>query len=748
VKLEARRLMDQLVAPQQRCIGAAFCSYTFDAAYFEEQVLRVLLELGGDPQEDGARYHEEARAALQETPVACLIDASVRSGGRRLPYDLHLVRKRTFHPKVMLVLYETEARLAVGSGNLTRAGCESNAELFFVRALPYEDPSSAAMLRSVDGFFEACLELAAGAGTQLAAVRAALAARIARTREPPATARIDAVFVDTFGSSCLDALRAHLPPEAKLRRVGVLAPFFERDDLDIGDGGEGLGSALKELLALRPPEPGGPRAGGQALEVDVAVPWDNAVRAPASPVIPALEEGTRLWAWHRSESEGDGPPSERLRYYTIDKLTPKQVAVRDGAGKVLRLDRREVEAALEAGRFWPIAAPIAHAPAGILRQIFAEVRARLWLYPTATALSAAGQPRPRPLHAKLFTFTVVHRGAVSTYALLGSANASRAALTRTVSEGGNVEAGVMIRFEGEVSLGELAPELIGVAPDGVSFEDRELPARDVDLSTWIDEVVHDAARRELLVRWASDGPPGLEAWRLRYLDRQLAQGTGPEQSPTVVSDFELSSASAELELSAGARRWLLPIRVLDLAQLPVRTTLPAMDLRALLALLGGRMGGERLAVLREQRGDAGVAAILEGMFGEGVGPLDVFKAWWGLRDELERAPTMSSFRRHLLGCTGARAVWTQLGAQPPELLSPDEAWLYGHELVRELRRTELPDGPERAARQALLQELIAEILEALRARSPVAAPWLEAVQAFYDAAAPAGRAAMRARGGA
>jgi hypothetical protein len=744
MKLEARRLIEQLVAPQQQCIGAVFCTYTFEPAYFEEHVLRVLLQLGGDPDEDGARYHEEARAALQETPVACFVDASVRRGGRRLPYDLHLVRKRTFHPKVMLALYETEARLAVGSGNLTRSGCESNAELFFVRALRYDEPAGASMLRRVDGFLGSCLGMTAGSGTQVAAVRAALAARIAGTREPSAAARIDASFFDTFEVSCLDTLRELVPPDARLRRVGVLAPFFERDDLDIASGGEGLGSALKELIALRPGERGEPP------QVEVVVPWENAPRFPLPSLpLPSLEDGgagEHLWAWRRSEAQGDEPPRESLRYYTLEKVTLKQVAVRDGAGKVQRLARAEVEAAIEARHFWPVEAPIVNAPAAILRQIFAEGRAQLWLFPTA-ALSAAGRPVQRRLHAKLFTFTVVHRDAVTTYALLGSANASRAALTRPCTRGGNVEAGVVIRFEGEVLLGQLVPELIGASLETVTLEEREVPAAEVDLSAWIDEVVHDAARGELVVYWASDGPAGLGAWSLRYLDRALAQGLGPAEAPIVVPGFTLAAASAEVELVAGEGCWLLPIRVADLARLPVTSTLPPMDLRALLALLGGRMGSERLAVLHEQRGREGLATILAGMFGEGLGPADVFKAWWGLREELERAPTMSSFRRHLLGCTGAREVWTQLGEQPPEVLAPDEVWLYGHELVRELQQAELADGPERSARQALLQDLLAEIREDLRLRTPAAATWLDAVQAFYDETAPANRrAGARARG--
>ena len=65
-------------------------------------------------------------------------------------------------------------------------------------------------------------------------------------------------------------------------------------------------------------------------------------------------------------------------------------------------------------------------------------------------------PTRRPLHAKLFLIMAARRGAVLTYALVGSANASRAALSRTVAEGGNVEAGVVLRLDGEVRLRDLS----------------------------------------------------------------------------------------------------------------------------------------------------------------------------------------------------------------------------------------------------------------------------------------------------
>lgn len=723
MKVESRRLVDQVLAVDEPCLGAVFCTYTFDPAYFEEHVLRALLRLSGDPEEDGAHFHEEARAALRETPVACFVDASVRRSGRRLPYDLHLIRKRTFHPKVMLVLYEDEARLAVGSGNLTRPGVEDNAELFFHRSLRYIDPVDAAMLRAVVGFLAVCQDLGVGGGSQFAQVRAVLDARIENTRAPNASAPIDVAFVHSFDAAGLRWLADVLPPDSRVQRIGVLSPFFECDDLDAGDEHDGLASVLVDLLALRP---------ATAPRLDLGVPWEDAPLAPPpTAMAPALEAGPGIWAWRWSE-ELEGETVERIGYYVIDRISAKRVEVRDAAGRTQRFERERLEAEIANRRLWPVPTPTIYAPAHILQRICSEHSVELWLHPAAT-LSPSGRARLRPLHAKLILVTVVRRGETSTYALVGSANASRAALSRTVAEGGNVEAGMVFRLDGEVRLHDLLPTLVVSSFDGVRFEERAAPVAEVDLSAWVDEAVHHADARTLTILWASEGPSVLGPWRLRYLDRVVVQGEGPGTAPTVVPDFDLAATSAELELEAGGGHWTLPIRVADLALLPTGPGLAGLDLRALLALLGRRVGAERLATLREQRGQTGVATALDAVFGDGFGPTDVFKAWWGLRDDLSTASTVAAFRYRLLGLTGAKVVWRQLSEVPPDQLSREEVWVYGCELVRELERIELADGPDRPARAAILAEVVEAIRGDLRGLEPAGdqASWVGAVRRFY-----------------
>lgn len=720
--LESRRLIEQVLVSEQPCLGAVFCSYTFDPSYFEDRILRALLRLQGDPEEEAVRYHEEARAALRETPVACFVDARVRRGGRRLPYDLQLIRERTFHPKVILVLYEEEARVAVGSGNATRPGHEQNVELFFTRTLRYDVPADAAFLRKVDGFLRSCAALATHPGTQLTLVRSALAARISDTPFPSGHAPTDALFVDTFSVSMLDHLKEALPEDARVTRVGILSPFFEQDDLDIANDTTGLASVLSELLALRP---------GSPPPLDLGVPWEDAPLAPPyRGGTPVLAEGEgRLWASRYRESV-DGEDLERLEYFGINRVTAKRVEIQLGPGRLGRYEREAFEHEVAEGRMWPVEPPTVHAPRRILERIVREHEVQLWLHPTAT-LTPAGRASRRPLHAKLFLLTVTNAGRTLTYALIGSANASAAALSRGVEQGGNVEAGVLLCLDGEVRLPEVLPSLVCAPFESARFEEREAPGADDDFSAWLEDVVHDAAARTLTVTWSQQGPEGLEAWSWWYLDRELAKGVGPGSGPVVLSDFDLAAAGAELEFRAAGRSWLVPIRVADLAMLPTSAHLAGLGVRELLALLARRVGAERLSILREQRGVAGVDSILDSVFGEGFGPTDVFKAWWGLKEDLLAASTVSAFRYRLLGPMGARTLWERLRDLPRDSVSDDEIWVYGCELFRELDQLVLPESADLEAKQALLAELRTLLRADLTRLRPRGAGWLDGVVRFY-----------------
>lgn len=723
MRLSERRVIDQALVAEEPCLGAVFCSYTFDPAYFEDHVLRSLLRLRGDPGEDAARYHEEARRALLETPVTCLVDASVRQSGRRLPYDLLLVRRRTFHPKVILVLYGSEARLAIGSGNMTRPGLEQNTELFFVRGLRYDDPSDAALLRDVDGFLGESAELAGNPGTQLELVRKALAGRLQQTPRLDLGQRTEFMFVSSFGGRLLDRLDGAMHGSARITRVGILAPFFERDDLGAG-GDEGLPAVLAELLALRP-SPG--------AVLDVGVPWDDAPLAAAPTAKPPSldEQAGRLWAWRRRENIG-GKPVERLDYLRVETATAKRIQVTNAAGEACRYDRDMLQAEISEARLWPVAKPTIHAPDAILRQLASSHDVSLWLHPTSQ-LTPSGHAVRRPLHAKAVLVTTQYQGRVCTYVLAGSANASRSALALSVAQGGNVEAGMLCQLNGEVTLRDLLPALVSCSLDGVNLLERESLPLTPDLSAWVEEVLHDAAARTLHVAWRSEGPSQLGAWSLHYLDRELGSGIGVPGAPAEFQGFDLDPGSAEVTFAASGLEWQLPIRVLDLAALPTSPQLASLGLRELLALLGRRVGSERLATLQAQRGPSGVASALDAVFGEGFGPSDVFRAWWGAVEDLQTALTVAGFRHRLVGPTGVRTAWLNLRAAGADEISPDEAWVYGCELLRELRGMSLPVGPDHEAKRALLDDFLRELGTALDQLAPDARDrsWIGVVSRFY-----------------
>jgi len=67
------------------CLGAVFLTYTFDATFFEEEILASLLPLQEDPIEAPRRFLDEGRRKLIETPVMVIADPGMLRGGQRLP---------------------------------------------------------------------------------------------------------------------------------------------------------------------------------------------------------------------------------------------------------------------------------------------------------------------------------------------------------------------------------------------------------------------------------------------------------------------------------------------------------------------------------------------------------------------------------------------------------------------------------------------------------------------------------------
>ena len=716
----ARALTLDRLGSERPCLGAAFCTYTFDPAFFEEHVLRTVLRLGSDPDEQPARFLDEARAAIVETPVVCVVDADVRQAGRRVPYDLLEVDRRVFHPKLIVLLYDEFARVLIGSGNLTRGGFGGNTEFFFSRDLRYAAPDDAVALREVDRFLARAGDLARTRGTQLARIRELLDVHIRDTPLPRAEDR-SFLIVDTEQRPLIEQFLAVIPADARITRAGALAPFFEQDD---GDGD--VSSVLGTLLDARPSE---------GATVDVAVVWDDpaAVTPPGRPV--ALEEHLgQLWSWQGQDDER----RPTLRWLTPQSIGPNVVQALDDGAQGRRIPRDDWDSAITRNEAWPLARPRAFAPAKKLEAVATAAGTfNLWLHPAWRFED--GLRVHRPLHAKLLTITTRRRGRIHTWLLMGSANASQGALLRSQVQSGNVELGVVLVLEGEHSLKDLCPELVACDRQSVELMEREFPEGRPDLSRWIESACYDAAASKLVIRWASEGPAPLGAWALHYVGHEITAGPTVPTELSTIEPFSLSPASAELMLVTAGEEYSVPILVRDLAALPPSAGLAGLGLRELLALLGRRIGGERLSTLRIERGAATTDIVLDAIFGEGFGPPDVFRAWWAIAEDLA-SPNLSvqGVRQRLSGALGAGAVWNAMeDAHAKGSLSREELWFYGAELLATLRAVRWPVSPDAPLRARELEEFVSQLRGRLDAVAPETSrrPWVQRIRKFYEVGA-------------
>jgi hypothetical protein len=713
MKVSAASAVDRLTGPT-RCLAAVFTSFTFDPAFFEEQILAAVLHLTSDPLEQPERFREEGRRALQEVPVACIVDGGMRQPGHRLPYDLLEVHGRTFHPKVSLVLYEDFARLQVGSGNLTRGGYGENTELFFCRDLRYDEPGDVALLKEAEEFLILLESQVRVPGTQLRLIRKELSRRMGDTQPGDAAVR----FLHTERGPLLRQFLELLPKDARIVRVGALAPFLERDDVSAASAEE-YSSVLLTLAGL----------GKEVLDFDLGVLWEDPPQAAPSPNVPEFSNGLgRLWC--RKES---GPPLS-LTWLTPTEASAKLLRFTDAVGVRRQMAREEAEALRENKELWPVGDVQVHAPSALVSAVRSRVRQfQLWLHPARRL--EEGRLVKRPLHAKLFLLTSRRGTRTETFVLLGSPNASRRALLDGPQEGGNVEAAVAFVIDGEVRLQELVPELVACDATQPELRERSFPSLQRNWSVLIRAVWHDAAARQLVITWepGQEAPPG--GWQLEYLGRPLASGAQVPGEETVISGFDLSPVSCEVSLRVEGNEYSIPILVRDLVALPADAGLRELSLEELLALLGQRIGRERLSHLRAQRGRSGASAVLAAIFGEGFGPADVFRAWWGVQEELsDERLSLQGFRLRLEGALGARPVWMKLReAAQAGALASSEAWFYGAELRRSLSAI-APEAlatseEKRDALKAFIQALDVE-LEAL-APGNEQGPWMERIRRFY-----------------
>lgn len=714
MKIASERVLDRLPA-EEPCLGAVFTSYSFDPGFFEDHVLRAVLRLTSDPVEQGARYHSEARSVLQETPVAVIVDAGERRPGRRLPYDLLEISDTVFHPKAVLLLYKDHARFMVGSGNLTYSGFGGNVELFLTLELKYDDAADAAILQAFDAHLNRIASLTRQKGTQLGLFRSELVRRIGA---PLADSSVPAmVLVDSTVAPIIEQLQALLPQNAVIERIGMLAPFYERDD----DGELDVSSVFGALV---------PGVSDAAI-LDVGVAWENAQVFPDGDMV-SLENGLgKLWAWAQGTDAG-----RMVDYLVPTSIGNSTLGYSDQQGNGRRWPLADAQAAAERRDFWMLPRPIAFAPKQALEAAtsrFADVR--LWLHPATRMVE--GRIVHRLLHAKLLLVAYSVGASRRTFVLVGSANMSRRALLFKAGPGqGNVELGLAFQLEGSYSLSDFVPELVCAPKSALELQERQFPQVARNFALMIETAIHDPAERTLAVTW-TESVTDLPAWRLTYCGNEIAQAATPPSGKLIVSDFVLQPSSAELVLHVDGREFPVSILVTDLIALPAVAVGTGPGLNELLMLLGRRIGAERAVQIAERKSIAdGESDSLSDFFGDGFSPTDVFRAWWAVAEDLQDpALSVLAFRLRLEGALGVGAAWGRMldAVVTEHSLQPFEVWFYGAELLRELGNIKLAPAVDRAAREAVLAKFRHRIqadLAGLKITDDNR-PWLQIVREFY-----------------
>lgn len=700
----------ELLGDDARCLAAVFCSYTFTPSFFENQVLRTLLRLRSDPDEHTTDFLHEATRALQETYIACFVDAGAREPGQRLPYELHAIAGRIFHPKFALIARADHAHLLLGSGNLTRGGYGDNTELWSSLRLRYEVPEDASLLRELLVALRDVEALSGHASAAVGELERAISVRLtAATPTAPPTVRL----LHSLREPILPAFLGMLPADATIVQVGVLAPFYERDDADALSPEE-VDGVIGTILRSRP---------SADAVLDLGFTWQGGPLGPPAAIPPLAERPGTLWV-HRVAGE---PPT--LEYFTPNKWTPQSLRYTDRGGAGRTWARAEAEAAWAARSVFPAAPCVANGPHQLVRVLGKHYELRTWLYPSLRL--EAGRPVKRPLHAKLIAIVTATRDGEVTYLLAGSPNASRRAL-QIPGANANVEFAVALALKGRRTLDTLAPELVACPLEQLELITPDFPVSDLPATPWIDLAEYDARTGELRVHWHAQAP--VAPYRLCYLDRTVSAGPAPPRGLQVVPEFDLRPTSCELILEADSFTVAVPILVLDLAALQVEPIVRKYDLAALVALLSRRIGTARLGQLMAQRSVGGEDPVLAALFGEGFAPTDIFRMFHALARELaDPERSLPSFRHVLLRPTGVLAVWQALRESEGAHLSREQLWFYGSELVRSLVTLALPEDADREAKTAELTALVTGLRNELAAYTPSAAehPWVDEIVRFY-----------------
>lgn len=125
--------------------------------------------------------------------------------------------------------------------------------------LRYDTAADVAVLRDFEDHLRRISALTRRSGTQLALFREELGRRLGPVTNKMASSKV--ALLDSCSDPIIQQLESLLPEDAKIERLGMLAPFYERDD-DSELAVNSVFGALKHRLSA-------------SAVLDVGVAWDK-----------------------------------------------------------------------------------------------------------------------------------------------------------------------------------------------------------------------------------------------------------------------------------------------------------------------------------------------------------------------------------------------------------------------------------------------------------------------------------------
>lgn len=239
-------------------IGCVATTFTFDAAFFEEECLTRFAGVQSDPGENDRVYVIEREEKLAQCFAAVIVDQAHVPTHRSLRWHVLTARvpRGIQHAKLTVLVWEHRIRVLIGSANLTAPGYRRNYEniAVFEFGPELDEPTPLEPLEESLSFLELLRELAPGSVSTVGP-QAGLARFIKGVRRqiapwprpswPRGEPRAKVIPIRPGKATIFDQiaeLSTGSPPDA----AWIQTPFF-----DDGDGVKRVVTALEEILAQR-----------------------------------------------------------------------------------------------------------------------------------------------------------------------------------------------------------------------------------------------------------------------------------------------------------------------------------------------------------------------------------------------------------------------------------------------------------------------------------------------------------------